>query len=44
MDLEFKGLFNKGKRQAPRKALEEGKRIPRVKKSDVGERIDPLSE
>jgi hypothetical protein len=43
MDLEFKDLFNKDKRQVLRKALEEGKRIPRVKKGDV-ERIDPLSE
>lgn len=43
-DLEFKDLLNKDKRQALRKALEEGKRVPRVKKGEIELRSDPLSE
>jgi hypothetical protein len=43
-DLEFKDLLNLSARQAPRKALEEGKRIPRIKKGDIELRSDPLSE
>lgn len=42
--LEFKDLLNKDKRQALRKALEEGKRIPRGKKGEIELRSEPPRE